>query len=121
MRTVQQLLETVRAREIELSPDGDRLHYRAPDGALDEDLKAELIQHKPEILAALKNPAIIYYEDEGERWIKTIDGRFWFEDKPTGVRTELIPGNPPEDTPLPAECFEAFGKLLGYIITKRSH
>jgi len=33
---------------------------------------------------------------------------------------ELLPGNPPESTPLPAEFFRAFGELAGRIALDRS-
>jgi hypothetical protein len=120
MRTVNELLQVAHSRGIELSPEGDHLHYRAPEGALDEDLKAELIQHKPEILAVLSAPAVVYFEDHLERWYKAGDGRFWHEDKRTGEKTELVPGNPPEGEPLPREFFEAFGALLGIVIQRRN-
>jgi hypothetical protein len=120
MKTINDIIRTAQDRGIELSPDGNHLRYCAPEGSLDDRLKEELIRNKPEILAALKHPTATYYEDDIERWIKTCDGRFWFEDKRTGERTELIPGNPPQDEPLPQGFFEAFGKLLGHIIKKRS-
>jgi len=64
-------------------------------------------------------PLVTYYEDAGERWFRE-DGRFWFEDKATGERTELVPGNPPENEPLPGEFFEAFGRLLGHVVKRKA-
>ncbi len=120
IRTVQDVIETLREHEIELYAEGNSLGYRAPAGVVTEELKEILREHKEEILAVL-SPSIeaIYYEDDQERWYKTVDARFWLEDKQTGIRTELVPGNPPEDEPLPPGFFQALGALLGYVITRR--
>jgi hypothetical protein len=45
-------------------------------------------------------PSVTFYEDPWERWFREGE-RFWFEDKTTGKRTELIPGNRPENEPPP--------------------
>ncbi len=118
--TLNELIETVAQKDIELMADGDQLRYRAPAGALDENLKDELRRHKSELLVALNSCiAAVYYDDDQERWFKTADGRFWHENKETGLRTELGPGNPPANEPLPPAFFEAFGSLLGHVIRRK--
>ena len=114
------LLEIAIERGIQLSANGDRLHYRAPEGALDDALLAELRQHKQEILAALRDsPEQVFYEDSGEVWYQDGSGRFWYADKLTGKRSELIPGNAPEGAPLPPAFFQALGELAGHIASQR--
>ncbi len=82
--TLQELLQTVKERNIALVADGDLLRYRAPEGALDDDLKDELRRHKPEILAVLKarefdghivaevlwetDKAVIFRDPDGNVW-----------------------------------------------------
>ncbi len=82
--TLRDLLEIIVQREIELEADGDRLRYRAPTGALDEDLKRELRRHKPEILAGLRHAIldrhvvcwvwwatdkmVIFEDEQGQTW-----------------------------------------------------
>jgi hypothetical protein len=117
---LDQLLETLVERGIALSDAGDQLHYRAPEGALDDDLLNELRAHKQEILAALRDsPETVFYEDSGEIWYQDGAGRFWYADKATGKRSELIPGNPPEGAPLPPSFFHAFGELAGFVASRR--
>jgi hypothetical protein len=48
------LLADLRQRGIELTVDGDQLHYRAPKGVLTSTLREALIEQKTAILAALK-------------------------------------------------------------------
>jgi hypothetical protein len=50
---VAELIERVRSLGVSLKPDGDRL-VLAPKGALPDDLRAELVAHKPEVLAMLR-------------------------------------------------------------------
>jgi len=52
--TVQEILQIARERDIDLIPAGDRLRYRYPEGALDDDFLQELRRHKQEILTALR-------------------------------------------------------------------
>ena len=47
------LLSDLRRRGVELTAEGDRLHYRAPRGVLSPNLLADLRSHKTEILAEL--------------------------------------------------------------------
>lgn len=66
-----------------------------------------------------KTPELTFYEDQGERWYQDANGRFWYVDRMTGKRTELVPSNRPEGEPLPRAFFEAFGSLLGIVISRR--
>ncbi len=47
------LLSDLRRRGVELTAEGDRLHYRAPRGVLSPELLADLRSHKLELLAEL--------------------------------------------------------------------
>jgi len=51
--TTEQVLRTARERGIRLHPEGDGLRYKAPPGALTDDLRTELVTHKAEILKTL--------------------------------------------------------------------
>jgi tubulysin polyketide synthase-like protein len=50
---VAELIDRVRSLGVSLKPDGDRL-VLAPKGALPDALRAELVAHKPEVLAMLR-------------------------------------------------------------------
>ena len=52
--TTLELLSTLRSRDIEIWADGDRLRYNAPKASLTPDLRKELVAHKSEILALLR-------------------------------------------------------------------
>ena len=52
--TAEVLLQELRSRGVRLIPEGDRIRYRAPMGALTPDLKAKLSARKVEVLAALQ-------------------------------------------------------------------
>ncbi|MCW5967585.1 MAG: hypothetical protein KIT57_03665 [Blastocatellales bacterium] len=51
--TLDTLLDELQERGIELTPAGDRLRYRAPQGALTPELKQAIAERKPELLAIL--------------------------------------------------------------------
>lgn len=51
------LLETLRAEGVDLAPDGDRLHYRAPAGAMTPELLKDLAANKAEVLKLLREEA----------------------------------------------------------------
>jgi hypothetical protein len=51
--TAEALLEQLRARGVDVWADGDRLRYRAPRGALTEELRRGLAERKWELLALL--------------------------------------------------------------------
>ena len=54
--TAHEALQEARRRGIDLTPLGQILRLSWTEGALDEDLRRELVRHKPEILALLKEP-----------------------------------------------------------------
>ena len=51
--TAHQALQEARHRGITLTPAGTTLRFRGPKDALSEELKRELVRHKPEIIALL--------------------------------------------------------------------
>ena len=54
------VLREARARGIQLSVRGDRLHVKAPIGALDPSLRSALSEHKQAILRLLAGPQIAH-------------------------------------------------------------
>ena len=52
--TAHEALQEAQSRGIVLTPVGPILRLRWPEGALDEELRRELMRHKPEILALLR-------------------------------------------------------------------
>jgi hypothetical protein len=55
--TPAELLKAVRARGIEITTDGAKLHL-APATAVDSVLRAELLRHKRAIIEMLRGPAL---------------------------------------------------------------
>jgi hypothetical protein len=51
---MQELLEELSKLQIKLWLNGDQLRYSAPPGVMDETRRAELVKHKPKIIAYLK-------------------------------------------------------------------
>lgn len=51
--TAAEILVECRRRGIELRPDGDRVRVRAPAGALDDNLRAGLREHRAELVRML--------------------------------------------------------------------
>ena len=51
--TIQEILTTTERAGIVLSAVGDRLRVKAPSGALTDDLRATLAEHKPALLDVL--------------------------------------------------------------------
>lgn len=51
------LLDRCHARDVRLWAEGDRLRYDAPRGAIDADLRAELVAHKDELVVFLSAQA----------------------------------------------------------------
>ncbi|NEQ47683.1 MAG: NAD-dependent epimerase/dehydratase family protein [Leptolyngbya sp. SIOISBB] len=60
------LLQTLAARDIRLWLDGDTLRCNAPKGALTPELKQQLKQHKPDIIAVLQGEVVA--TDTSEEW-----------------------------------------------------
>lgn len=54
MTEVMVLIADLRARGVELEPRGDKLHLTAPTGTLTPDVLAMIAEHKPEVMAALR-------------------------------------------------------------------
>lgn len=53
--TLRELLDELKRAGVELHPEGDTLHFRAPKGALSPALREQLLAHKPELLAHLRS------------------------------------------------------------------
>ena len=53
LMTLVELLSTLRARDINVWADGERLRYSAPSGALTPDIREELVKHKADLLTFL--------------------------------------------------------------------
>ena len=52
--TAEQLLDHLRDAGVIFTPEGDKLSYLAPPGALSDDLRAAMRAHKAELLAMLE-------------------------------------------------------------------
>ena len=68
------LISDLRRRGVELTAEGDRLHYRAPRGVLSPELLADLRSHKPEILAELSTPFAQLDSDWAAAWGRAQEG-----------------------------------------------
>ena len=52
--SAQVLLERLRQRDVRLEADGELLHVDAPSGAVTEELREALVEHKPKLLKLLE-------------------------------------------------------------------
>lgn len=52
--SAQGLLKRLRQREVRLEADGELLHVDAPYGAVTEELREALVEHKPKLLKLLE-------------------------------------------------------------------
>jgi hypothetical protein len=76
------LLCRLAERNVELYLEGDRLRFRAPAGALTDDLRAGVAEHRNEIISLLRpRPALT----AGERCV-TCDRRDWVDEPPVNGR-----------------------------------
>ena len=55
--SLQELLQELTRRGVHLAAEGERLIYRGPSGALTDDLRQEIINHKAELLPMLRRAA----------------------------------------------------------------
>src|SRR5262245_1060807 len=85
--TTVELLTTLRSNGIELWLEGETLRYSAPSGALTPTLRAELVQHKADLLtllcqaredAAVKPPPLEPVSQAGELPLSYAQQRLWF-------------------------------------------
>ncbi|HEY0602801.1 MAG TPA: condensation domain-containing protein, partial [Herpetosiphonaceae bacterium] len=60
--TTFELLARLRGRNIKLWAEGDRLRFQAPKGALTDELRAALAEHKAEVLALLQEVTATTHE-----------------------------------------------------------
>jgi hypothetical protein len=66
--TVDEVLDTLQARDIQLMVEGDQLRYDAPEDAITDEVLTLLRQHKAALLALLTNPTPAATEDNtGQR------------------------------------------------------
>nr|QEO74288.1 condensation domain-containing protein [uncultured bacterium] len=91
--TTIELLGRLRALDITLALDGDRLKVSAPEGAMTAELRAELARRKPELVALVREqaarggtePARIGRAAAGDAVLSYAQERFWFLE-------QLVPG-----------------------------
>jgi hypothetical protein len=69
-----EVLVDLQAKGVALAPDGDRLRWRAPKGAMTPELLARVREAKPALLALLSRPVPA---SDGDR----TDWREWFEER----------------------------------------
>ena len=67
--TAIEALHEARRRGIVLTPAGESLHFRGPKDALGEELKRELVRHKPEILEILEAGPATYPCSRCQRFV----------------------------------------------------
>jgi len=76
------ILRRLAEQNVELYLEGDRLRFRAPAGALTDDLRAGIAEHRTEIIGLLRpRPALA----AGERCV-TCDWRGWVDEPPVDGR-----------------------------------
>lgn len=94
--TTAEFLSHVRDLGINLWLDGDDLHYSAPKGALTQDLRAELVERKAEILVFLRKTQAVALPSQAD------------EAKPELTKTFVAPRTPTEET-----LAEIWAQVLG--------
>ena len=82
--TAHEALQEAERRGIVLTPRGTAIRFRAPRGALSEELKRELKKHKPEILNLLEEARSTYPCSRCERFAFAESGTvcYWCREVP---------------------------------------
>ena len=83
--TIDQLMVTLESRDVSLFLKGDSLRYRAPNGALTDELKQQVANHREEIVAQLKGPAATEPKSVGKKCGR-YDIPYWVDQPPIGGR-----------------------------------
>ena len=113
------LLAELRARNIRVSADGDRLRFTGPKGALTADLQAQLAQSKAEILACLRQtgpapvqaPPITPLPRTGPLPLSFAQQRLWF-------LHQMDPSSPAYNLQLAIPLREVDPALLERVLTE---
>jgi amino acid adenylation domain-containing protein len=110
--TAADLLSALRARDVRIWVEGDRLRLSAPKDALTAELQADLARHKAEILAYLRAasdgrdvPSLTRVARDGDLALSFAQERMWFLQQmdPASVAYNLQANVPlPADLDLPA-------------------
>jgi hypothetical protein len=119
--TTEQFLSRLRALDVRLSVEGDRLRYSAPPGALSDELRAELARRKPDVLAWLKRvridePPIVRVERNGPAPLSLFQERQYYlsQLKPDSAAYNInLPPmwlQGPLDEELLERCFETLAR-----------
>jgi hypothetical protein len=86
---VEELLRALADRAVELYLDGDRLRFRAPEGALTPELRGDIAAHRLAIIEHLRMPATTTV---GTRRCGNCDWRNWRDEPPKDGRIRTTCG-----------------------------
>lgn len=88
--TLDQLLADLAGRQVTLFLDGDRLRYRAPEGALTPQVQETITEHRTEIIERLRNGV----NTATPRPPKCVacDRQYWVDDPPRNSRIHTTCG-----------------------------
>ena len=83
-----ELLAELRARDIRLWCEGDKLRYDAPEGAFSDELRAAVVRHKPELVRLLARESqrraelpLRAMDRDGPLPLSSGQERLWFLDR----------------------------------------